>query len=675
MSPHFSFGVGRRSHAAAFAAALLVLMALSSCCVHADQHKHMSNRRRALTKTTTATKTEQNLEKKTSRKLQWPWPDGRNGHKITNDSRDTLEPTPSPTKEPTRAQPTVPAAGTVYLYTDDDETPNRLPRCHGDCDDDDDCRSGLVCYQRSTDSSKEVYGCEGRAQGGKDYCIDPADMPGEPTASPTTKPTATPTKKATPAPTIRVTDPPSPSPTRSPTNDPTVSPTASPTAGPTAAPVVSEVPPIVNVPVDEIKEDDGAGDDTTNTLRSVNVTTPVPEFALGLTYPEEVVVNSVFTAIITEDLREVMTGYLDQEVGAAINNYDGLVFEGVDLTVMPSTSNRRRRLRRELQDASDGGNVAKFDIGGSANLQVQTDATSGEELDDETQQQIQDKVDSAVRAAVADKDKMMSYIREHASTNLLKALEGVEDPIFADDSGRGGNVASASNGGNNSSNGASVGQVVGFALVGVMAAGLLATGFVLYKRRQYERRQELEANSMESTNHGHVKERGQFMSETTAGHDSEDPRGSGSGFRLVPFGGSKKERGVDATHDELDSSSSAEEEYGFDEGTRDDDTFAQELQDAATVDKRAWEELDSLRDVSNADFGWYLLVMWFYFFVFYRLHYFLTIVIVLFPFHHNSYYYVAPLLSRERLLRTRMFLRSHRLTLMHRTFSSRTKTT
>ena len=606
MNSHCGFGVGRRSHAAAFAA-LLVLMAFSSCSVHADQlQKHLPNRRRALTKTT-RTKTDQHFTKKTGRKLQWPWPEGRDGHKITNDSRDTLEPTPSPTKEPTRAEPTVPAAGTVYLYTDDDETPNRLPRCHGDCSDDDDCRSGLVCYQRSTDSSKEVYGCEGRAQGGKDYCVDPADIPGEPTASPTAKPTAKPTKKPTPAPTLRMTDPPSPSPTKSPTDGPTTTPTASPTAGPTASPVVSEVPPIVNVPVDEIKEDDGAGDDATNTLRSVNVTTPVPDFALGLTYPEEVVVNSVFTAIITEDLREVMTGYLNQEVGAAINNDDGLEFKGVDLTVKPSTS--RRRLRRKLQSsASDGGNVAKFDIGGSANLQVQSDATSGEELDDETQQQIQEKVDSAVRAAVSDEDKMMAYIREHASTNLLKALEGVEDPTFADDSGRGGNVASASDGGNNSSNGASIGQVVGFALVGVMAAGLLATGFVLYKRRQYQRRQELEADSMESTNDGHVKERGEFMSETTAGHDSEDPRGSGSGFRLIPFGGSKKERGVDATHDDLDSSSSAEEEYGFDEGTRDDDTFAQELQDAATVDKRAWEELDSLRDVSKADFGWCLLV-------------------------------------------------------------------
>ena len=407
--------------------------------------------------------------------------------------------------------------------------------------------------------------------------------------------------------------------------------------------------------MDEIKEDDGAGEDSTKNRRSVDVTTPVPEFALGLTYPEEVVVNSVFTAIITDDLKEVMTGYLNREVGAALSTDDALVFEGVDLTVKPvaSSNRRRRRLRRELQDAGanggNGGNVARFDIGGSANLKIETDAASGEDLDDETKKQIEDKVDSAVRAAVSDEDKMMAYIREHASTNLLKALEGVEDPSFADESRRGGNVASASDGGNSSSNGASIGQIVGFALVGVMAAGLLATGFVLYKRRQYQRRQELEANSMESTDDGRTKERGEFLSETTAGHDSEDPRGSGSGFRLIPFGGSKKQRGVDATHDELDSSSSAEEEYGFDEGTRDDDTFAQELQDAATVDKRAWEELDSLRDVSII----YLLLLVFvddslYFFVFSRLHAFSSQNVSFLP--PFFFLYATPLLFRGRLL-------------------------
>ena len=355
----------------------------------------------------------------------------------------------------------------------------------------------------------------------------------------------------------------------------------------------------MNVPVDEIKEDDGDGND----LRTVNVTTPVPEFALGLTYPEEVVVNNVFQAIITEDLNDVMTGYLDQEIGAAMSAEDGLVFEGVELTVTPSSSNRRR-LRRALQDAASGGNVARFDIGGSANLQVETDAPpDGEEqLDAETQQQIQEKVDSAVRTAVADEDSMMAYIRANASTNLLKALDGVEEPTFADDAGRGGNVASASDGGNNNgSNGTPIGQIVGFALVGVMAAGLLATGFVLYKRRQYRRSQEWE-DSANSFDDGNAKERGDFISESTAGQDSEDPaaRGSGNGVRrLIPFGGAKsKESGVDVTRDEL-ASSSSEEEYGFEEdGARDDDTFAMALQDAATTDKRAWEELDSLRSVS-----------------------------------------------------------------------------
>ena len=103
------------------------------------------------------------------------------------------------------------------------------------------------------------------------------------------------------------------------------------------------------------------------------------------------------------------------------------------------------------------------------------------------------------------------------------------------------------------------------------------------------------------------------MSETTAGQDSEDPtaRGSGNGVRrLIPFGGAKsKESGVDVTRDEL-ASSSSEEEYGFEDGARDDDTFAMALQDAATTDKRAWEELDSLRSVSNSYAVFLCCVCW-----------------------------------------------------------------
>lgn len=591
-----SSGRGRHFGLLGGAVALSVLMAVcgTSSCVHAASAAadHQPKARRALTSDVWGKEEESKHNNLgfVARRLQnlWSdmWMEGRQGYKVTNDSRETLEPTPSPTLKPTRrptpVPPTIPAAGAVYHYTDDDDVPNRLPRCHGDCNKDDDCRSGLVCYQRSSDSPKEVYGCEGRATGGKDYCVDPADVPAEPTPTPTAAPTAKPTV----------------APTRAPTKAPTRGPTKAPSLSPTAAPVVTQVPPIVNVPIDEIKEDDGDGND----LPTVNVTTPVPEFALGLTYPEEVLVNSVFQAIITEDLNDVMTGYLNQEIGAAISAEDGLVFEGVDLTVTPSSSNRRR-LRRALQDAASGGNVARFDIGGSANLQVETDAPDGEgQLDAETQQQIQDKVDSAVRAAVANEDSMMAYIRANASTNLLKALDGVEEPTFADDA-PGGNVASASDGGNNNgSTGTPIGQIVGFALVGVMAAGLLATGFVLYKRRQYRLSLEFE-DSPHSFDDGNAKERGDFVSETTAGQDSEDPtaRGSGNGVRrLIPFGGAKrKESGVDVTRDEL-ASSSSEEEYGFEDGARDDDTFAMALQDAATTDKHAWEELDSLRSVSNS---------------------------------------------------------------------------
>jgi hypothetical protein len=233
-------------------------------------------------------------------------------------------------------------------------------------------------------------------------------------------------------------------------------------------------------------------------------------------------------------------------------------------------------------------------------LKAKTDAAEGED-DAEMQQKIQEEVDAAIQEAVADEDKMMAYIREHASTNLLKAVDGVQDPAFADDASRdaGGNVGSFTDtpsDGNNEKE-LSVGQVVGCALIGVMAAGLLATGFVLYKRRQYQRRQGVELS--DDSDDGKTRE---IDPAATADNNSDDANGNAnrtlSGTRLIPFGG-KSPSGGEATNDDLSSSS---EDYGLDEGARDDDTidtFGKELQEAATVDKRAWEELDGLRDVST----------------------------------------------------------------------------
>jgi hypothetical protein len=46
-----------------------------------------------------------------------------------------------------------------------------LEHCHGDCDADSDCRSGLFCYQRR--GGDALPHCAGMPLGGMDYCVDP----------------------------------------------------------------------------------------------------------------------------------------------------------------------------------------------------------------------------------------------------------------------------------------------------------------------------------------------------------------------------------------------------------------------------------------------------------------------------------------------------------------------
>mmetsp|Transcript_11809 Transcript_11809/g.24340 ORF Transcript_11809/g.24340 Transcript_11809/m.24340 type:complete len:1213 (-) Transcript_11809:4971-8609(-) len=643
-----------------------------------------------------------NNGKKKWRKLQQY---GRQGYKITNDSTETPPPTVEPTKKPTRkptpeptrgptnkptnkptrkptrkptnAPPTAPP-GTAFRYDDGDE-PTELDRCHGDCDDDDDCKSGLICLQRTNQSSEVVYGCGGTARGGTDYCVNPDDVP-KPTSTPV--PTAKPTRAPTPRPTKGPTKAPTKRPTREPTKAPTLAPSRNPTMNPTASPVEVTVP--VVVPPEEISreddngEEDGGGGDNDGddgddeavvdsngsvvdgdgdasvvdgdgdgdgsrdvddvaagteegeeaaaAMRAVDVEVPVPEFSLGLEYPADVATNNVFRTIIEADLEKVLTGYLNQELDAAINTDgrdDGVVFEGVDLTVAPSDQQRGRLRRRQLRvetaqkahhyramqedetqsSATPSVSLVKFDVGGTVKMSAQSDAQEGEE-DDELKEKIQEEVDAAIRTAVADEDRMMAYIKENASTNLLKASEGVEEPAFTDDADRdidGGNVGAFTDAppDGNDSNGSSVGRIIGFALIGVMAAGLLATGFVLYKRRQYRQRQ----NATEASDSNDGKTRGAVPVSATD-IDSDDAnahanaKGSSSPLRLIPFG-SKTRGGGAATHDDLSSSS---DDYGLDEGTRDDDedTFARELQAAATVDKKAWDDLHGLRDRTTA---------------------------------------------------------------------------
>ncbi len=59
---------------------------------------------------------------------------------------------------------------------------NDVEKCHkcaGDCETDEDCKSGLKCFQRSASTSL-VPGCASGGDGDfpkSDYCFDPADVP------------------------------------------------------------------------------------------------------------------------------------------------------------------------------------------------------------------------------------------------------------------------------------------------------------------------------------------------------------------------------------------------------------------------------------------------------------------------------------------------------------------
>ena len=165
-------------------------------------------------------------------------------------------PTNPPTDRPTGAPRTIPPVepqytieGEVDVAGNNGSPSNVFPLglCEGDCDDDDECAPGLVCFQR--DPNEPVPGCSGGLDDSSrtDYCIrDPKTLTppptDRPTNSPTKAPTNAPTKRPTPAPTPNPTNFPTPRPTPQPVSGPTVEPSAYPTAVPTTATPTTLVP-------------------------------------------------------------------------------------------------------------------------------------------------------------------------------------------------------------------------------------------------------------------------------------------------------------------------------------------------------------------------------------------------------------------------------------------------
>jgi len=67
----------------------------------------------------------------------------------------------------------IPEAGELVLAGDDGVPQASFPlgECEGDCDSDQNCGLGLLCFQRS--GTESVPGCTGTGQSGKDYCFRP----------------------------------------------------------------------------------------------------------------------------------------------------------------------------------------------------------------------------------------------------------------------------------------------------------------------------------------------------------------------------------------------------------------------------------------------------------------------------------------------------------------------
>ena len=265
--------------------------------------------------------------------------------------------TPEPTKEPTTAKPTTatpeaveetaaptraptkPDPGRIYTYEDGTE-PNRLRRCHGDCNKDSDCASDLICFMRTNKSPDEVYGCKGTADGNNDYCIDPADLP--PTPEPTPEPSPKPTKRPTKAPIKVPTKAPTLNPTRPPVKpgDPTGAPSRKPTRLPTAAPVeVDDYPGVDSTP----KEEEGFDSGDTTTWVDLSPFEISLDFQTINNRRRKLLRASSSSAsstaavlrnlqalggmIETENLEEVLGGVIGNKMGALSTNYRELDLE------------------------------------------------------------------------------------------------------------------------------------------------------------------------------------------------------------------------------------------------------------------------------------------------------------------------------------------------------------
>ena len=95
--------------------------------------------------------------------------------------RPTPRPTPLPLRPPTPAPVSAPTPNnsehTLAKVCRPGGSCGTLQKCQGDCSSDNDCAGDLLCFQRNKRTIRTISGCDGKAKGGLDYCVDKNDYP------------------------------------------------------------------------------------------------------------------------------------------------------------------------------------------------------------------------------------------------------------------------------------------------------------------------------------------------------------------------------------------------------------------------------------------------------------------------------------------------------------------
>lgn len=302
---------------------------------------------------------------------------------------------------------------------------------------DSDCVAGLICLMRNGKSPDEVPGCVGKANGGDDYCISPADLP--PTPRPTEEPTLAPTRRPTLAPTD---SPVTNIPTKAPVlqTQPTVKSTPRPTDRPTKMPVRMEEEDGSDGDADEAWLDltpggDGQGEqfDSADTTQWVYLS----PFELSLdfqtinnrsrrhnsrklratsiltAYPTLRRLQQLSTLIDTANLEEVLDDIIGNKMGALSTGYSEL---DLDIAL------------KDEQSYEDGRITVTYDVDGNVGFDtVDGEVPTEERVRQATQRAVQEDVLVRDLRRLGDDDLVLSSVQSTKVTFLDPANPFGED--------------------------------------------------------------------------------------------------------------------------------------------------------------------------------------------------------------------------------------------------------